>query len=136
MAQARGFAALRARHAGQFVAVEPRLSMTGANADEWVAIRPGTEMALALGMAHVIMAEGLSPNGAGLADLVSDFTPEAVEKQTDVPAATVTRLARAFVAAKPGLALAGGVASQTEQAVATQAAHHEELCNVEHRRIA
>ena len=35
--------------AGYFVAVEPRLSLTGANADEWVAVRPGSEVALALG---------------------------------------------------------------------------------------
>ncbi len=120
--QARGFAAMRSRHEGAFVAVEPRLSMTGANADEWVAIRPGTEMVLALGMARVIITEGLGVNGGGLGDLVAAYTPEAVEKQTDVAAATVTRLARAFAAAKPSLALAGGIASQSEQAVATHAA--------------
>src|SRR5262249_25159673 len=59
--QARGFAAMRARRddgGGHFVAVEPRLSTTGANADEWVAAKPGTEFALALALAHVIVAEG------------------------------------------------------------------------------
>ena len=40
---------------GKFVQVEPRMSQTGANADEWVAIKPGTEGVLALGLAHVIM---------------------------------------------------------------------------------
>jgi anaerobic selenocysteine-containing dehydrogenase/Fe-S-cluster-containing dehydrogenase component len=122
VSQARGFAAMRARPEGMFVTVEPRLSMTGANADEWVAIRPGTEMVLALGMAQVILSEGLAPAGAGLGDLVAAFTPAEVEKRTDVPAATVTRLARAFAAAKPGLALAGGIANQSEQAVAMHAA--------------
>ncbi len=122
VAQARGFAAMRARPEGMFVMVEPRLSMTGANADEWMAIRPGTEVALALGMAHVILSEGLAANVAELADLVAAYTPETVEKRTDVPAASVTRLARAFAAAKPGLALAGGIASQSEQAVAMAAA--------------
>ena len=38
---------------GVFVQVESRMSMTGASADEWVAIRPGTEGILALGLAYV-----------------------------------------------------------------------------------
>src|SRR5262249_39962069 len=42
VAQARGFAAMRAQRedgGGHFVTVEPRLSTTGANADEWVAAK-------------------------------------------------------------------------------------------------
>ena len=33
---------------------EPRMSLTGASADEWVAIRPGTEGVLALGLANAL----------------------------------------------------------------------------------
>ena len=40
---------------GKFVQVEARMSQTGANADEWVPVNPGTEGVLALGMAHVIL---------------------------------------------------------------------------------
>ncbi len=124
---ARGFAAMRARRdgSGQFVSVEPRLSLTGANADEWVAIRPGTEAILALGMARVILAEGLAPavpERAQLLDAVSGYTAEAVEQQTEVPAATVGRLARMFAQQRPSLAVAGGVAAQSEQSVALIAA--------------
>ncbi len=124
---ARGFAAMRARRdgSGQFVSVEPRLSLTGANADEWVAIKPGTEAVLALGMARVILTQGLGPavsESAQLLDAVSNYTPEAVEQQTEVPAATVERLARMFAAQSPSLAVAGGVAAQSEQSVALIAA--------------
>ena len=92
----------------------------GANADEWVAVRPGGELALALGMAHVILREGL---GAGRRPaLVAAWTPEAVERQSDVPAATVERLARAFAGRRPSLAVAGGVAAQGAQATALAAA--------------
>jgi molybdopterin-containing oxidoreductase family iron-sulfur binding subunit len=124
---ARGFAAMRARRdgSGQFVTVEPRLSLTGANADEWVAIKPGTEAALALGMARVILTEGLGPAVAErgpLLDAVSAFTPEAVEQQTEVPAANVQRLARMFARQRPSLAVAGGIAAQGEQSVALIAA--------------
>ena len=37
-----------------FVAVEPRLSMTASNADEWVSVVPGTEYLVALAMANVL----------------------------------------------------------------------------------
>ena len=123
--QARAFAAMRAADPqAVFVAAEPRLSLTAANADEWIALRPGGEMALALGMARVLLAEGLSavPNTGALLDLVSPYTPEAVAEQTDVPAETVRRLARAFVARRPSVAVAGGIASQSEQSVALLAA--------------
>ena len=45
----------------KFVQVEPRVSQTGASADEWIAVRPGTEGALALGLAHAIIAANLRP---------------------------------------------------------------------------
>ena len=111
--QARGFAAMRANRAdgaGHFITVEPRLSTTGANADEWVAAKPGTEFALALGLAHVIVVEGLGAAAAERAALKSAleaFTPAAVAQQTDVPAETITRLARLFAKSSPSLAIAG-----------------------------
>jgi molybdopterin-containing oxidoreductase family iron-sulfur binding subunit len=58
---------------GAFVQVESRMSLTGASADEWVAIRPGTEGVLALGLAHVIIRDKLRPaNAAGRAGAAVD----------------------------------------------------------------
>ncbi|HTO92091.1 MAG TPA: molybdopterin-dependent oxidoreductase [Candidatus Sulfotelmatobacter sp.] len=123
---ARGFAAARAGTSpAHFVSVEPRLSLTGSNADEWIAVRPGGEMALALGMARVILSEGLGPTLAergSLFDAVSPFTPEAVETQIDVPADRVQEMARHFAKAAPSLAVTGGIAAQNEQSVALAAA--------------
>ena len=121
--QARDFAAMRARPDSYVIAVEPRLSLTGANADQWVALRPGGEMALALGMARVILTENLGAGASGaLLDAVSAFTPEAVERETDVPAAEVAAMARRFAKSRPSLAVAGGIATQSEQSVALLAA--------------
>src|SRR5258705_5287096 len=53
---------------GTFVFVAPRLSLTGMNADEWVAITPGTEGVLALAMVRVMVDEGLA-NASGAATL-------------------------------------------------------------------
>ncbi|MFM8558968.1 MAG: molybdopterin-dependent oxidoreductase [bacterium] len=128
VAQARGFAAMRAKRddgAGHFVAVEPRLSTTAASADEWVAPKPGTEYALALGLAHVICNENLGSAAAERAAVkaaVAAYTPDAVAQQTEVPADTIGRLARLFAKSGPSLAIAGGVATQGTQGTALAAA--------------
>jgi len=102
---------------GSLVQAEARMSQTGANADEWVAIRPGTEGALALGLAHVIMADGLRlATDAGRAgslidgwsDGLPNFTPEAVEALTSVEAVRVERLAREFAMRAPAVAVVAG----------------------------
>jgi anaerobic selenocysteine-containing dehydrogenase len=103
---------------GKFVQVEPRLSQTGANADEWIPIRPGTEGALALGLARVLLRAGSNalPKGepaqkliAGWPDGLSDYTPEKVERETGVPAGTIVRIAREFSGQGPlAAAIIGG----------------------------
>lgn len=102
---------------GKFVQVESRMSPTGANADEWVPARPGTEGILALGLAHVIMAgklAGLHPTGragaliAGWSDGLPDYTPEEVAKMTGVSAARISQLASEIVAHRPAVAIIGG----------------------------
>jgi anaerobic selenocysteine-containing dehydrogenase len=102
---------------GSFVQVESRMSQTGANADEWVPTRPGTEGVLALGLAHVIiagkfrLASGGGRAGAlitGWNDGLADYSPEQVEKITGVPTRRVERLAREFVERRPAVAIIGG----------------------------
>ena len=117
VAYARAFAAMRAYREGRmgrFVYVGPRLSLTAANADEWVSIKPGTEAFLALGLVHVILKEGLAaplPRAErdALSTLVKAYDPERVAAYTEVPAEKIIRLARAVAGAKPSLALGGGL---------------------------
>ena len=128
VSQARGYAALRTKRddgAGYFVTVESRLSTTGANADEWIAPTPGSEFALALGVAHVIANEGLgsaTAERAALKGALAAWTPEAVAQQTEVPAETITRLAKLFTQHGPSLAIAGGIGTQGTQGTALVAA--------------
>lgn len=102
---------------GSFVQVESRMSQTGANADEWVPARPGTEGVLALGLAHVIVAAKLYPAAAaGRAGALIDgwtagltaYAPEQVEKMTGVAAARVERLARQVAEMRPAVAIVAG----------------------------
>ena len=90
---------------GRVVVIDPRRSETArALRAEWVGIRPGTDGALALGMLHVLIAEGLYDRAFvrrfthgfdELAAYAEAFTPERVEAITGVPADTVRELARA-----------------------------------------
>jgi len=102
---------------GKFVQVESRMSQTGANADEWIPARPGTEGTLALGFAHVILNE--HPHTAGVADSAGaridgwrdglpDYSPEAVAWKTGVSPDTIKRLAREMSTHTPAVALVSG----------------------------
>ena len=93
------------------------MSQTGANTDEWIPCRPGTEGALALGIAHVILSEKLAPQGAasragsliaGWSAGLPDSAPEAVEKQTGVAAAVIKRLAHEIAQSGSAAAIIGG----------------------------
>jgi anaerobic selenocysteine-containing dehydrogenase len=104
---------------GKFVQVEYRMSQTGANADEWVPVKPGTEGVLALGIAHVIIQSGArKPGDAGRAGTIvegwasglTDYSPAEVEKKTGVQAARIERLAKEFAQQTPAVAFAAGAA--------------------------
>ena len=101
---------------GRFVQVEARMSQTGANADEWIPVKPGTEGVLALGLAHVIVANKLRPGDAGRAGAaiagwsggLADFAPARVEQVTGVAAKRIERLARELAELQPAVAIVGG----------------------------
>ncbi|MCK5886601.1 MAG: molybdopterin-dependent oxidoreductase, partial [Alcanivorax sp.] len=95
---------------GRFVQIEPRMSLSGAAADEWIAARPGTEGFLALGLAHHIVSEGhyRGVDRDDWAAALEPYTTSQVVEQTGVPAATITRLADTFVHTDPSLAIGGG----------------------------
>ena len=119
-AQAHGFAG---GDVAKFVYIAPRMDLTGLNADRWHSIRPGSEAALALAMANVLLAGRTQPGaGGGLRGALASFTPEMAAGETGLPAATIEQLAREFGAARPSLAIAGGPASQHAGAVEVCAA--------------
>ena len=113
----RGFAASHGYHDGKMsrhVALAPRMSLTGMNADEWFAIVPGSEASIALSMAQVIMAERTSaPSDAGaLRGMLAAYAPDQIAQQAGLTADQIRLLAREFVSARPSLAVAGGIGSQ------------------------
>lgn len=97
---------------GRFVQIEPRMSLSGAAADEWIAARPGTEGLLALGLAHRIVTAGhyRGADRGGWADALSRYPPERVASETGIAAETIARLADSFAQTRPSLAIGGGAA--------------------------
>ena len=85
------------------VHVDARLSQTGANADEFVACKPGTEGLLALAIARAVTV-AKDKNSANFADYTSAMAAE----KTGVPAEKIERLAREFAANGPAVAIIGG----------------------------
>jgi molybdopterin-containing oxidoreductase family iron-sulfur binding subunit len=104
----------------KLVYAAPRRDLTGLNADEWLPIRPGSEAALALAMAQVLVTD--QGDQHGLASALSQYTPAMAAKETGLPAERIERLAREFAAARPSLAIAGGIGSQHAAAVEVCAA--------------
>ena len=111
---------------GKLVQVEPRLSITAASADQWIAVRPGTEGVFGLGVAAVIVAEGLfdkefvAEHTVGLEDgigtgggqrrglrslLEREYPLERVAEETGVPANVILGVARECAAARRSVAV-------------------------------
>lgn len=92
---------------GRFVHIEPRMSLTAANADEWVAAAPDTEALFALAMVQVIVREGLNkaPVSPDTLQRLAEVSPESTASLIDVPAEKLIRLAREFARAERPLAI-------------------------------
>src|SRR5262245_4807021 len=103
---------------GSFVQVESRMTTTGASADQWVPVKPGTHGVLALGIAHAILEHKLKPatNGRASAQIAGwsaglpDYSPEKVEQITGVKPERIERLAKELAEQSPAVAIVGGVA--------------------------
>ncbi|MFN3484616.1 MAG: molybdopterin-dependent oxidoreductase [Planctomycetota bacterium] len=103
----------RARERGaKLVVVDPYYSATARKADVWIPIRPATDGAMALAMAHVILREGLYDKEFvaswtygfdRFAEYVKDKTPLWAEKITSVPAETIENVARDFATTRPSV---------------------------------
>ncbi|WP_107766601.1 molybdopterin oxidoreductase family protein [Nocardioides terrigena] len=105
---ARHLDALRAR-GGQVVVIDPRRTPTADRADVFVQPVPGSDLALALGVLHLLVAGGtvdeeyVAARTTGWAEVresVTGWWPERVERVTGVPADEVRALAE-LLAGKP-----------------------------------
>lgn len=144
---ARATSAMRRGQPGKrvkFVQVSPRFSVTAAKADEWIPIQPATFGALALGIAHVLVRDGLYDTDfvrdhtfgfeswteggrthRGFRELLlTQYTPESVSEITRVPVETIERLALEMSSHRPAIALADGTGTAATNGLGTAMAIH------------
>jgi anaerobic selenocysteine-containing dehydrogenase len=116
------------------IQIEPRLSNTAAKSDKWIPINPGTEAALAMGLAHVIIKESLYDhvfisNDADRFDdwkqlVIDKYSLDRVAAITGIDAETIAVLARRFANASKPLAICGrGDGSQPVSLAESMAVH-------------
>lgn len=100
------------RNGARLIVIDPYKTRTAALADWHIAIRPGTDVALALGMMHVILREGLEDRAyiaemthgvEHLAERAREYTPERVAAWTGMTAGEVEQLAREYASTRPAV---------------------------------
>jgi anaerobic selenocysteine-containing dehydrogenase len=105
------------RRGAHVVTIDVRETEAAARSDEMIVIRPGTDAALALGMMHTIVVEGLHDRTfvgrhtlgfEALERHLEGHTPEWAAAITGVSAERIRALARRYATTKPGMILVGG----------------------------
>jgi anaerobic selenocysteine-containing dehydrogenase len=98
------------RKGAKLVVIDPIRTRTAALADQHFAINPGSDLALALGLMHVIIGEKLydadyvSRHTHGfdaLRDRVANYPPERVAALTGIAAQDILQLARDYATTRP-----------------------------------
>lgn len=99
----------------KIVCFNPQYSATARFSDEWYPIKPGTDLAVALAMINVIVSGDLynkefvaqytnfAQYEQKIREHFAQYTPEWAEKESDVPAESIRRIAREFATRGPGI---------------------------------
>jgi anaerobic selenocysteine-containing dehydrogenase len=121
------------------IVIDPFETELAKDATLWVRPRPATDMALALGMIHLVIEEGLIDKEfvdhwtIGFEQLVphvQDYSPEKVEEIAWVPAETLREAARLYATTKPGVIEGGNALENVQQSLQTSRAIYilEAIC--------
>src|SRR5271166_4105692 len=100
------------RDGAKLVVIDPYRTRTASVADWHIPINPGTDVALALGMMHIIVREGwhdedyIARYADGFDELqkrLPEYTPERVAQWTGIAAEDIERLAREYAQTRPAV---------------------------------
>ena len=100
------------RQGAKLVVIDPYRTRTAACADWYLPINPGTDAALALGMMHVIIRDGLhdadyvaryTVGFEELREKVREYPPERVAQWTGIFAGDIEKLAREYATTRPAV---------------------------------
>jgi thiosulfate reductase/polysulfide reductase chain A len=119
---------------GRLIVIDPRRTKSARLTDRWLSVKPGADGALALGMLHVVIGEGLFDRGfvqhwcSGfdqLAHRVREYTPQKVSGITGICPSDIVEAAVLYASSKPaaiftglGIDMSGVHCTQTLRAIA------------------
>jgi len=109
VAYTRAFAKMRRgnpKRRGHFIQFEARMSQTGAKADQWIPLRPGTESLVALAIGRLV-AEA---KGSATPRAFASVDPKTVADEAGIELATLQNIAKMVAEAESPLAIPGGAA--------------------------
>ena len=98
------------RNGAKLYTIDPNRNRTGAASDKHFFINPGSDIALALAMMHVIIGEGLhdayyvaryTDGFDGLRERVREWTPRRAAELTGIAADEIVQLAREYATTRP-----------------------------------
>ncbi len=104
------------REGGKLIVVDPRKTRTARRADTWIALEPGSDAALAMGLLHVIITEKLYDAAfvqawcrgfEALAAQAAQYTPSYVAHATGVPVEVIEQTARDYAENFPAALITG-----------------------------
>lgn len=107
-----GMLEAKRKYGAKIVVIDPRFSESAEKADLFIQVRPGTDAALALGIANVLITEELydkefvanyTVGFDEYKELALKYPPEEVEKITWAPAEKIRQLARMYATMKPAV---------------------------------
>lgn len=110
MSETIGMMSAQVDKGAKLVVFEPRFSIVADKADEWHAVRPGSDIAVALAMCNVLIKDNLVDHDFideyvhgydEFAQEVEKYTPEWAEKISDVKAADIVRITHELAKAAP-----------------------------------
>ncbi|MGQ9918407.1 MAG: molybdopterin-containing oxidoreductase family protein [Bryobacteraceae bacterium] len=100
------------RRGAKIVVVDPRFSVAASKAHWYLPVKPGTDIALLMAWAHVLVQENLynrpfvekyATGFQQFSEAIREMTPEWAEKITEIPADTIRTVAREMAAAQPSV---------------------------------
>lgn len=109
---------------GKLIIIDPRMTPITRNADLYLPVRPGTDVALHMGLLHVVLREGLedpdfiaayTTGFEAVAESVKAWDPRTVAEMTGVLPESIEKAARWFAGADRAMALhARGIEHQSK----------------------
>ncbi len=115
----------------KLMVIDPRRTELAEKADLWLRLRPGSDLALALGMINVIVNENLFDESfvahwtVGFDELkshIQDYSPEQVAEITWLPAEVIREAARFYIANRPAAISSGNALEQNVNSFQTDRA--------------